>query len=128
MNINGPKGAVNPAVALAGAAVKKGHAVKRGADVEHVITGTLNARCIGIATDDQDTAEKAVPYAYRPGERVVGVAGAAVAIDVYVKSDANGKLITAATGELVIGRTLEAAGADLDMIVVEVAPYGFVAP
>lgn len=120
MNINGPKGAKEPAVALVGAAVKKGHAVKRGADVEHVIHGTAGAVCVGIATDDQDTAEKPVSYAHRPGERVVACAGAAFAVDALLKSDGTGKLVTAVAGDNVVAIAREAAGADLDLVCVEI--------
>jgi hypothetical protein len=128
MNINGPKGAFFPATIIAGAAVKKGHAIKRGADAEHAITATANAACLGIATDDQDTAERVLPYAYCPGERVYAVAGAAFAIDILLASDASGKLVTATTGQHVVAVAREAAGADLDIVCVEITPFGYLAP
>jgi hypothetical protein len=57
-----------------------------------------------------------------PGERVYAVAGAAFAVDTCLKSDANGKLIAAAAGDNAIAKSLEAAGADLDIVCVEILP------
>lgn len=126
--ISGPKGPLMPNTAIAGAAILRGIAVKRGADGNTAIPGTANSVNLGIATDDQDTVGRTFSYAHRPGEIVEGRVGAAVAVDTYVTSDAAGKLVTATTGQLACGITRQAATAADQLIPVELTPARFIAP
>jgi hypothetical protein len=93
----GPKGALQPNTLIAGAAIVRGTAIKRGADLTHGVQATANSVNLGIAIDDQATAEKPFPIADRPGESVEARSGAAFALDALLTSDAAGKLVTAAT-------------------------------
>lgn len=128
MTTSGPKGAILPNTYLAGAAITRCRAVKRGADVNSVVPATANSTNIGIAEDNQGTAGRAVRIADRPGEQVLGEAGAAVAYDALLASDANGRLVTAASGEEVIAIARQAAAASGDLIAVEIAPQRMLAP
>lgn len=123
----GPKGAQQPNTAIAGGAIVYGTAVKRGADETTAVQATAASVNLGIATDDQDTSGRAFPYA-GPGELVEGRVGAAVTLDALLTSDANGKLVTAASGNPVTAIAREAATAADQLIPVEVAPRGEVAP
>jgi hypothetical protein len=122
--------------ALLGSTLKAGlandiiqyRAVKRGADADHGVRATAAAVCLGIAMDNQDNIEKSFPLAHRAGEMVQAEIGAAVAIDVRLTPDANGRLITAATGNPVVAFSREAGTTLGQLIVVEVAPAGQVAP
>jgi hypothetical protein len=128
MNTNGPKGAILPMTALAGAAITANRAVKRGATADAVIPATANSLNIGIAEDNQDTVGKAVKVAHRPGEIVTAVAGAAIAADARVTSDATGRMVTATTGQNVMAFAREAAGGAGELIAVELAAPGLLAP
>lgn len=123
----GPKGPRNQNTAIAGSAIVYGTAVKRGADETTAVQGTAGSTNLGIATDNQDTVGHAFPFA-GPGEIVEGRSGAAFALDALLKSDANGKLITAASTDVVTAIAREAATAADQLVPVEVAPRGMVAP
>lgn len=126
--ISGPKGAKNPTTYLAGAAIVRATAVKRGADANSVIPGTANSANIGIATDNQETIGRTVSIAHRPGEVVEGRVGAAVALDAPLTSDAAAKLVTATTGQLVIAYARQAATAADQLIPVEITGPRTLAP
>lgn len=128
MPTSGPKGALHPNTYIAGAAIVRYRAVKRGADANHVVAADLNAVPIGIAEENQDTAERSVRVADRPGEQVLGEAGAAFALDALLSADANGRLIVgaqAAGTNNVVAIARQAAGALGDLVAVEVAPRGY---
>jgi hypothetical protein len=124
---HGPKGALMGTTLIAGAAVNSGRVVKRGADANHAITNTAaTIRPLGIAVDNANAAEDALPVAHRPGEVVNGVSGAAFALDAELTSDASGKLVAAATGgtNFVVAIAREAASATDQYVAVElVQPY-----
>lgn len=128
MPVSGPKGALAPNTYLAGAAVIKYRAVMRGADVNSVLQATANAVPLGIAEDNQQVAARALRVADRPGETVLAEAGAAFALDALLTSDANGRLITAASTNKVHAIARQAATALSDLVVVEIAPRGLLAP
>lgn len=124
----GPKGARHGTTLLAGGAVVYGCAVKRGADVNHCVAGTAASVNLGIALEDQGTAEQPVAIAHTPGEIVEGRVGAAVAIDTLVTSDANGKLVAATTGQAATGITRQAATAVDQLIPIELVGPRVLAP
>lgn len=123
----GPKGPRNQNTAIAGGVIIYGTAVKRGADQNTLVQATANAACVGIATDAQDTTGHAFPFA-GPGAIVEGRSSAAFALDALLASDANGKLLTATTGQNVVAIAREAATAADQWVAVEVANYGRLAP
>lgn len=125
MNLSGPKGALAPSTALAGAAITVGQTLKTGADANHVIPAAAAADMPrGIALDYQDTAERPIAFAHRPGELVGGRSGAAFAVGALLTSDANGKLVTAAAGNFVHAIAREAATAADQLVCVEIAAPG----
>lgn len=124
----GPKGGLLLNTLIAGAAIVYGTVIKRGADVTHGIQGTNACVPLGIACDNQTVAEKPFPIADRPGEMVEGRAGAAFALDALLMSDASGKLITATTTNPVAAIARQAATAVDQLVPVEVAPRGLLAP
>lgn len=65
--------------------------------------------CVGVLRTVADAAGKQVTVDGSPGSIVKVVAGAAVAQDAKVQSDASGRAITAATGDHVQGKALDAA-------------------
>lgn len=102
-------------------------AVKRGADADHGVRATALAACLGIAMDNQDNINKSFPLAHRAGEIVQAEVGAAVAIDVKLTPDANGRLVAAAATNPVIAVSREAATALGQLIAVELLAQGTVA-
>src|SRR3954470_18117844 len=107
----GPKGPDRPNTAVAGSVILRATAVKRGADLNTLVQATANSLNIGISTDNQDTIGRTFPFVDQPGEIVEGRAGAAFALDAVLASDANGKLVTATTGQNGIARAKQAATA-----------------
>lgn len=124
----GPKGGHRPNTAIAGGAIVRGTAVKRGADANSVVQGTADSVNLGIATDDQETAGRTVSFVDQPGEIVEGRVGAAVALDALLTSDGDGKLVTAAATENVLAQALRAATAADQLIPVKLFPSIAVAP
>jgi hypothetical protein len=125
----GPKEALFPTTYLAGAAIVRGRALKRGADANHAVqSAAATDVSLGIAIDHQATAERPLRVADRPGESTWGEAGAAFALDALLTSDANGRLVTAASTNPVTAIARQAAGALGDLVYVEVAPRGYKAP
>lgn len=123
----GPKGARRANTAIAGTAIVEGTAVKRGADQNTAVQATAASANLGIAVDNQDTVGRAFPFA-GPGEQVIGRSGGAFALDALLASDANGKLVTATTGQAVTAIAREAATAGDQWVAVEVSNYGRLAP
>lgn len=128
MNINGPSGALTPKTILSAAAIAKGYAIKRGADANHAVLATAASVNLGITIDNADAAERTLPYAFTPGERVLGRSGAAFALDALLTSDAAGKLVTATVGQALTAVAREAATAADQEVVVELVGPRLVAP
>ena len=128
MPTSAPKLGLFPTTYLAGAAIVRGRAVMRGASVNYVIQATANAEALGIAEDHQATAERPLRVTDRPGETTFAEAGAAFAIDILLTSDADGRLVTATTTQKVHAIARQAAGATGDLVAVEIAPRGRLAP
>lgn len=128
MPTSGPKTALQPNTFLAGAAVVRFRAVKRGADENTVIHGTAASVNLGISEDSQDTAGRSLRVADRPGESVLAEAGAAFALDALLTSDANGRLITAVATNPVTAIARQAATALGDLVAVELASKRLLAP
>lgn len=128
--VHGSKSALLGSTLQAGLAndIIQYRAVKRGADADHGVRATAAAVCLGIAMDNQDNINKSFPLAHRPGEMVQAEIGAAVAIDVRLTPDANGRLITAATGNPVVAYSREAGTTLGQLIVVELVASGQLAP
>jgi hypothetical protein len=124
----GPKGGHRPNTAISGGAIVYGTAIKRGADLNHAVQATANSLNLGIATDDVPTAERAFGFVDQAGEINEGRAGAAFALDAYLASDANGKLVTATTGQNAIARAKQAATAADQLVPVQLLQAGFLAP
>jgi hypothetical protein len=124
----GPKGGHRPNTAIAGGAIVRATAVKRGADQNTLVQGTAASVNQGIAIDDQPTTGRAFAFVDQPGEIVEGRAGAAFLIDALLTSDANGKLITAASTNPVIAHAVQAAGAVDQLVPVRLAQRGILAP
>jgi hypothetical protein len=68
------------------------------------------------------------PFVDQPGEIVEVRSGAAFALDALLTSDANGKLITAATTNPVIAHALQAATAADQLVPARLAQRGILAP
>lgn len=83
------------------------------------------AICDGVLQNKPDALGKAASVASRGVSKVE--AGAVVAAGALVMSNTTGKAITATTGLTVLGRALEAAAADGDLIAVSLDTSG-VAP
>src|SRR5688572_12346610 len=106
----GPKGALFPTAYRAGAAVVACRMVKRGADADSVIhNAAATTPSLGIAEEDQATVGKPVRVAHRPGELVRVEAGAAIALDALLTSDANGRAVTAVATNQVTAVARQAA-------------------
>lgn len=129
MPTSGPKAALQPNTYLAGAAIVRYRAVKRGADENKVVhAAAATDVCLGISEDNQDTIGRPLRVADRPGENALGEAGAAFALDALLTSDANGRLVTAASTNPVAAIARQAAVALSDLVSVEIAPRGYKAP
>jgi hypothetical protein len=127
--ISGPKGARRPKTYITGAPILTGMAVKRGADQNTVIPGTVNSANIGIACDDQDTIGRTIQVADEPGESVWVRAGAPFPIDSHLVSDATGRLVAATTNQLSTVIAKRAATTIDQMIPAEtIAPIRVLAP
>jgi predicted ribosome-associated RNA-binding protein Tma20 len=104
--------------------VKRGLAVKKGADDSHVVIADANAVCIGLVAEDSPLlAAGDVVSVVTAGETVAQI-GAAVAADQFLKSDANGKLIpVAATGDNAIAQAISGNANAGDWITVRVVRF-----
>lgn len=70
----------------------------------------------GILYNDPDAAGKAAEVAIPNGARVKVVSGGSVSVGDDVASDANGKATTATTGDVILGKAVEAGATDGDVI------------
>jgi hypothetical protein len=75
---------------------------------------------IGILQDDPAADGRAGCIGIDGISKVV--AGAAISAGAYVASDANGKAVTAASGDIAVGIAVTAASADGDVISVQLMP------
>lgn len=96
--------------------------VKIGSDIDHIAVTTANTEIpLGVCTDEADAAEDLVAvelFGAQP-KTLRMVASAAITAGAFVVCTASGKIATlpATTGTYyIIGRALQAAGADLDVI------------
>lgn len=105
---------------IAEVAITRGQAVIQGtADNQVKLPGAANVVCLGYAEED---AAIGMPVAIITGGEAIGIASGVIAAGVYVKvSGVTGKLIGGlAAGENIVGRTVHAAAADGDEVVVKV--------
>jgi hypothetical protein len=122
----GPKESHLPDTAIAGGVILRGTAVKRGADLNTLIQATANSVNLGIAVDNQDTIGRTFPFVGAAGEDVTVRAGAAFLIDAPLTSDANGKLVTATTGQNITAHALQAATAADQLVPARLAQRGMI--
>lgn len=107
---------------LADVALTRRHLlVKIGTDVNHVAINTASDIPLGVVDDEAEAAEDPVNVQLLGQKEgtVLMVAGAAITAGAFVVGTAAGKVITlpGTTGSYyIIGRAMEAAGADLDVI------------
>lgn len=80
------------------------------------------AYALGVVQNDPDAAGKAAEVAI--GGRTKIVAGAAFEEGVALASDANGKAVTATTGDEILGVAMEASSADGDIVSMVFQPRG----
>lgn len=108
-------------VLLAGAAIAKGKAVKKGTDDNHVIAGTANTSlCIGIAQTAPTTAEDPVEVAV-PGGGGKGLISESVVMGNHLVSHTDGTLVKAnASGDMIIAMAMEDGAANdlIDIMVI----------
>jgi hypothetical protein len=128
MPFSGPKGAVKANTYLAGAPIIRYRAVQQGADVNSVIQSVANSVPIGVAEENQQTAARSVRIVDRAGEEVMAEAGASFAYDALLTSDINARLIAAVSTNNVVAIARGAAGALGDLVPVEIAQRGYLAP
>lgn len=118
MPVTGPNVA-HPRTITAGAAVIRHRFVKRGADADKAIPATAASINLGVALDNQDTVGGTFPIADHAGDRPLVEAGAAIVLDAVVTSDAQGRAVTATSGQPISGRARSVAGAAGDLVIVE---------
>src|SRR4051812_17849168 len=104
---------------ITGGAVVRGCGIKRGADLNTAVAATANSANLGVAYEDQPTAGRTFAAVTRPGETCLGRAGAAYALDAKLATDANGKFVTATTGQNVTAIGREAATAADQLVTIE---------
>lgn len=111
--------------ALAGSAVTIYRLVTQAADgnVDHCADAT--EKPLGVAAETQATVGGTVPVAIPNGAVVKIEAGAAITLgaDVEAAGDGSGKIIThtSGVGDYIVGTALSAAGADGDIIEVQLS-------
>lgn len=71
----------------------------------------------GITSDE--AIEAGITRSYQKGGKAIAEAGAAIAVHAWVMPDGNGKAITATSGKFAWGRAMIAAGADGDLVEIE---------
>lgn len=125
----GPKGrAEDHTTLIAGAAIVKHRGIKRGADLKTGILATANVQILGVSADNQDNVGHGFPLYMKPGALVTGEVGAAVALDALLATNSTGMFVTATTGQNVAAYAREAATAINQLIVIEIAAHGILAP
>ena len=110
-------------VAGADLSAKQFYAVKVNSSKKLVLSGA-GEEMAGIL---QNNPVADVPCAAMVDGVSKAVTGAVVAAGAALMADANGKLITATTGNLILGRALGDSGGDLEVIAMLLKPEG-VAP
>ena len=84
-----------------------------------LVNAAAGQECIGVSLDASNAELTPIPVALLTGGGKCEVeAGAAISIGDLVASDAAGKVVTATTGDHILGHALEAALADGDVITV----------
>jgi hypothetical protein len=122
----GPVGPINEKTYLSQSLLSKGLAAKAGT-VDGSSTAVTGAgqRALGIVSNDVTVIGNPAPIV-RHGD-TVGIAGAAIANDNYLKVNATGQLVPVAggagSGEEVVGRAQSTANALGDEICVFVNPF-----
>ena len=110
---------------LADAAITRNHLVKIGSDAVHVaVSAGATDKTLGIAQDQAEAAEDAIQVAVLGachGTQIV-IAAAAITLGDWVQSNGDGKVKTLVATGYAIGRALQAASGDGDLI--EIAPSG----
>jgi hypothetical protein len=91
-----------------------------------LVQATANSINLGVAVDDQPTVGRSFPYVDEPGENVMVRAGAAFLLDAPLTSDANGKLVTATTGQNITAHALQAATAVDQLVPARLATRGMI--
>lgn len=123
--VSGPQGGMRPKTGIAGAAIAKGQVLKRGADANTLIPNTAGTiASIGVALDDQDTANRSFMYEDEAGKTVSVRSGAAFALDAKLSSDASGRAITAIATHIPFAIAREAATAADQWVVAELISQG----
>jgi hypothetical protein len=85
------------------------------------IAGAIATSLLGVVDLDQQSPAVAAPVTIRrwcPGRRAYAQAGAAVVVDALLTTDANGRFITASTGNKVLAIADSAAAVSGDVIAV----------
>jgi len=100
--------------------------MKQGATLNSALLGdTAGGRVIGVLQEDGLDASSQVQHAsIRTGGEALVVAGASTTIGAPLQDDGNGKVIDATTADKVIGVGREAAGADGDIILMDISSEG----
>lgn len=112
---------------LADGAIGRYKVVIIGSDEQHVAIGASATETpIGIAEDAADAAEDAISVALIPGcvGTTFGVAAAAIADGALVQSNGDGKVKTAVGTGYVIGRALNNAQGDGDLVEIAILYTG----
>lgn len=89
-----------------------------------VVCTAKTDRAVGYLINEPNTGEGLRYQPFVPGDIVLLVASAAIATQTEVTCTAGGKIVTsdATAGNQIIGVTVEACGADLDLVPVRIAP------
>lgn len=95
-------------------------AVKRTA-TGFALCGAADVDFLGVLQDDPKLGESGT---IKVGQATKAHAGAAIAITDELTTDSTGRFIAATTGNVVVGRPLEAAAAAGDLFAMEIRPGG----
>jgi hypothetical protein len=91
-----------------------------------VIASTAGANAIGLfVAEHDDTVDQGDPVTIQIKDIGYWQAGAAVAIGAELTTDANGKAVTAESGNFITAIALEAASAADDVIKVQICKAGY---
>lgn len=90
------------------------HFVEVDSNGQLTISNSAGESVFGVLQNDPD-AEGVAGSVMKTGVSKV-VAGAAIAAGALVQTNASGRAITAASGDFVVGRTIDAVGADGEVV------------
>jgi hypothetical protein len=124
----GPKGGHRPNTAIAGGAIVRGTAVKRGADLNTLVQGTAASVNQGIAIDDQPTTGRTFPFVDQPGEIVEGAFRRRVRARRAAHERCERQADHRGDGNPVIAHALQAATVADQLVPVRLAQRGILAP